>query len=294
MILNQSKPYMSSGQKDQFESSILVVDEEGPAAFSIEESLLELGYKNIDVALDSEIVKNKLSSNNYDLIILDINLRNKYNGIELAEQIKKDNEDLSVMFLAENPDNLIVSKANATEPSAFLIKPFNIAQLKVSLDLIFHQKSPESQLTKKATEAQFSKSLLNHLPDLIVRLSLQGEILFVNQLISRLTGKQAQEYNGKNLVNSDFDPDFILLLTNCIETVLKKKRKYVFEHDTNTFLGERMFFTVVIPEFDKSAEIQAVTLILQDRTDEKIATKDLTQRHKKMTDSINYSTVNRQ
>jgi PAS domain S-box-containing protein len=275
--------------KSQYDNAILVVEDESVIAMTLEETLINLGYKHIDIALNPATAKEKIDSNTYDLVILDINLGNNYDGIELATVIKLKQEHTPIIFLTGNSDNLTIERAKEVEPNAYLTKPFNENAIKINLDIIFFQRTKNSSYIKNTNELKFSRSFLNNHPNFILRIDKAGHVLFSNPIISRITGKNPADYNGKTIYDSDMDQQLVTLFEQCQENAEKKKRKFTLEASMPTVLGERMMFIVVIPEFNTEKEITSIVMLMQDITDQQIATHDLTLRNKKITDSINYS-----
>lgn len=275
--------------KSQYDNSILVVENESVIAFTLEETLINIGYKNINIALTASSAQEMMENNNYDLVILDINLGNKYDGIELATIIKEKQSSLPIVFLTGYFDNLTVSKAKEVEPNAFIVKPFNENEIKINLDIIFFQRTKDSRYTQQNNELKFSRIFLNSHPNFIIRIDKSGGILFVNYLINRITGKTPADYKNKTIYNSDFEEELITIFKQCIENTEIKKRKFSLESNIPTVFGVRMMFIVVIPEFKIESELSSIVLLMQDITDQKIASNDLTIRNKKITDSITYS-----
>lgn len=275
--------------ESQYDNTILVVEDESIIAMTLEETLGNIGYRHVDIALNPAAAIEKIQTNTYDLVILDINLGNSYDGINLAAAIKNKREQTPIIFLTGNSDSLTVEKAKQVEPNAYLIKPFNQNELKINLDLIFFQRSKNSSYVKNTNELNFSRSFLNNHPNFILRINQAGQVLFANPVISRITGKNATDYDDKSIYDSGMDQELVALCEQCLENAAKKKRKFTMETTIPTVLGDRMMFLVVIPELSADKEITSIVMLMQDITDQQIATHDLTLRNKKITDSINYS-----
>lgn len=265
--------------------SILVVEDESITAMRIEEDLRSLGFDSIEIALDIQTAWQKVNAQKFDLFLLDVNLGNPYDGIEFAQEMKKREVDTPVIFITGNSDTLTIVKAREVEPRAYLLKPFTSQEIRVNLELVFHSIDKNSSKTKD----EFSKNLLDHHPNLVIRLNLERRILFVNPVISRITGSDAARYIGLTMVESDWDIGMQKVVEDAIFNAEKKKRRFTMEVSIPTILGDRMMFLVIIPEFNSRKEIDGVILLMQDITDQKIATEFLVQRNKKIIDSINYS-----
>lgn len=131
-------------------SKILVVDDEK----SIIDSLtMILSYENYDVegALDGFSALDKVKSDNYDLILLDIKMP-RMDGLEVLEKIMDYDKDLVVIIISGH--GTIETAVEATKKGAynFLQKPFpELHELKL--------------IIKNAIEYKHSKDRLNRLRD---------------------------------------------------------------------------------------------------------------------------------
>jgi DNA-binding NtrC family response regulator len=82
-----------------------------------------------------------------DIVLMDISLAGKMNGIEAA-QIMMAKYSFALVFLTGMSQMNVFEEAFKTKPHAFLIKPFDIQQALVSIRLAVYQKSLENQLHK--------------------------------------------------------------------------------------------------------------------------------------------------
>jgi len=265
--------------------SVLVVEDESITAMRIEDDLRSFGFDSVEVALDIQTARQKVESQTFDLFLLDVNLGEPYDGIEFAAELKKQNKHTQIIFITGNSDALTIEKAREIEPRAYLLKPFTSQEIRVNLELLFHSLEKSKQTKKE----DFSKNLLDHHPNLVLRVNTNQRILFVNPVISRITGEDATKYIGLDLDSAGFNEGIQKVVSDALAGAEKKKRRFTQEVSIPTILGERMMFVVVIPEFNAKREIDAVILLMQDITDQKIATEFLVQRNKKIVDSINYS-----
>jgi DNA-binding NarL/FixJ family response regulator len=72
--------------------------------------------------------------NSYDLIISDINLNDKKDGIEIIAEFSKIKK-VPVVYLTAYSDLDIVNRAEKTMPFAYILKPYNNNQLKATINL---------------------------------------------------------------------------------------------------------------------------------------------------------------
>lgn len=106
---------------------ILIVEDEPKVAGFIKRGLEEQSFET-DIAYDGLIGKKKAKSNNYDLIILDINLP-LLNGFELCREIRSVNSKIPVLMLTAmgtTDDKLTGFESGADD---YLVKPFEFREL---------------------------------------------------------------------------------------------------------------------------------------------------------------------
>ncbi|MBL7772156.1 MAG: response regulator [Chitinophagaceae bacterium] len=118
-----------------------IVEDEGLIAESIMLLLQSLGYDALEPASDYQEAIKLIEKHKPDLMILDINLGESVrDGIELASFIKTTYE-VPFIFLTANADKATVERAKATEPAAYLIKPFTRANLFATIEVAIAKQS---------------------------------------------------------------------------------------------------------------------------------------------------------
>jgi CheY-like chemotaxis protein len=121
---------------------ILIVENELIVAELLSQKLSEVGYQITDVITRGESVKNAVSQQIPDLVIMDIDLDGKMDGIQAVAEIRKQAE-IPVIYLTDLDNEEIVKRASATKPSAYLLKPFNERQVAVSIQQALYNASED-------------------------------------------------------------------------------------------------------------------------------------------------------
>ncbi len=116
---------------------ILVVEDELIIALNITDSLEQLGYKVVKCVSTYENAIQYLKECRPDIAILDIKLKGKKTGIDVAEYINE-YQEIPFIFLTSITDKHIFSGAKKFNPSAYLIKPFTRDELFRSIELALH------------------------------------------------------------------------------------------------------------------------------------------------------------
>jgi len=113
---------------------ILVVEDEMIIAAKISLQLTNLGYEVDGILPRGEEAIMHVKENNVDIILLDINLRGKMDGIETAQQIKKFC-NIPIIYLTANGDEATFNRAKTTKPAGFISKPFKQLDLQRAIEL---------------------------------------------------------------------------------------------------------------------------------------------------------------
>lgn len=106
---------------------ILLVEDEPNVVSLIKRGLAENGYE-ISVAMDGLSGLQMTTTNDFDLIILDIMLPG-INGVEICRNIRKQNEQVPIMMLTAlgTTENIVNGLDSGADD--YLVKPFKLAEL---------------------------------------------------------------------------------------------------------------------------------------------------------------------
>jgi two-component system copper resistance phosphate regulon response regulator CusR len=122
---------------------ILVVEDEVKVANAVKKGLEENGF-DVDVAYDGRMGKSLGASNNYDLVILDLNLPHS-NGYEVCEVIRRRNNRVPIIMLTALGG--MEDKMQAFEIGAddYLVKPFDFRELLARIRVFLKRAGSEIQ-----------------------------------------------------------------------------------------------------------------------------------------------------
>lgn len=129
---------------------VLVVDDEKLIVKGIRFSLEQDGME-VDCAYDGEEALEKIRRNSYDIILLDVMLP-KLNGFEVCQQVRDFSNVPIVMLTAkgEDMDKILGLEYGADD---YIIKPFNILEVKARLKAIIRRTSPRPKEAAKVIES---------------------------------------------------------------------------------------------------------------------------------------------
>jgi len=128
---------------------VLIVEDQFVEANDIQIILAKAGYEVCGIARSVPIAQEMIKKERPGLVLLDIFLKGKLTGIDLAKQLREDN--IAFIFLSANSNEEILSEAKKTEPYGFIVKPFREKDLLVTLEIAQyrHEHSRESKYRRE-------------------------------------------------------------------------------------------------------------------------------------------------
>ncbi len=134
-------------------SQILIVEDETIVAMDIEDELVGLGYTVAAIASSGQEAIEKTAKTRPDLVLMDIRLKGKMDGIEAAEQIRT-RFNIPVVYLTAYADDDTLERAKITEPFGYIIKPFQERDLHTTIEMALYKHRIERKLQTYATELE--------------------------------------------------------------------------------------------------------------------------------------------
>jgi DNA-binding LytR/AlgR family response regulator len=113
-----------------------VVEDELVIGRTILNTLEELGYTHCGPAISYTEAMEMLDQNKPDLLLLDIQLSGKKDGIDVAEKINELYR-LPFIFLTANSDGETIDRAKKVKPHAYIVKPFTKDELFAAIEIAF-------------------------------------------------------------------------------------------------------------------------------------------------------------
>ena len=130
-------------------SKILVVDDEAIITMQLEERLSAMGYTVAGMAATGEEAIEKARRVRPDLVLMDIVMPGRMNGIEAAKIITGE-LDIPVVFVTSYADDTIIEKAKQVRPYGYIVKPFNELEIKAAVEVALFRKLTEQESEKRA------------------------------------------------------------------------------------------------------------------------------------------------
>ncbi len=117
--------------------TVLIVDDYKTMRRIIRNLLKQLGFDNVDEAIDGSEALNKLRSKSYGLVISDWNME-PMTGFQLLKEVRADGklkETPFIMVTAESKTENVVA-AKKAGVNNYIVKPFNAVTLKTKMSSV--------------------------------------------------------------------------------------------------------------------------------------------------------------
>ena len=223
--------------------NVLLVEDESIVAKDIQLSLKRLGYNVLGIENTGEKAISSARKLDPDIIIMDIMLKGKINGIEASEKIRKE-QNIPIIYLTAYADENTLSKAKITEPYAYIIKPYKEIDLHTSIEMALYKHSKELEILKE-------RDMLYN----IVENKDNTEYIFVKSK-SRLI-----KLNTNDVIYIEALKDYVVINTSAARYTIHSTMK-----DIQKKMPEDKFLRVhrsYIVNLNKISEIESPNLILE-------------------------------
>jgi putative two-component system response regulator len=124
---------------------IMVVEDEWTAAKQICSDLNNFGYEVCSTASTGDEAVRKVEEERPDLILMDIVLKGKMDGIEAAERIALQ-FDIPVIYLTAYTKKEYIERAKQTKPFGYLVKPFKEHELYSNIEMALHKHRVDKEI----------------------------------------------------------------------------------------------------------------------------------------------------
>ena len=181
---------------------IMVVEDEAVIALNLQQMLTEMGYDVAGIAYSGEEAVEKARSLKPELILMDIMISGKLDGIAAAKIVKAE-LDIPVVFLTAFSEDKIIERAKKAEPYGYILKPFQDREIKAAVDIAIYKKEKENAL--KESEEKFRALAENAYDGILVAIK-NGEHVYANKRMAEITGYSVSELlktTFKDLVHPD-------------------------------------------------------------------------------------------
>ncbi len=142
----------------------LIVEDEIIVARDLQRHLENMGYKVMSIVSSGEQAIQEIENEVPDLVLMDIVLQERMDGVETAEMIRS-GFDIPVVFLTANGDEATFERAKKAEPLGYIVKPFQIDDLRrvIEIALFRHKAEQKREALDREKRKGLNESLKKHI-----------------------------------------------------------------------------------------------------------------------------------
>jgi CheY-like chemotaxis protein len=178
---------------------VLIVEDEPDIAELVRITLEKCGYDTITAAGGREAI-NSARDQKPDLILMDISLKDKMDGIEAAKQIRF-SFDVPVIYLTAYADDERLARVKETQPYGYILKPFEDRELKTAVEISLCKAESDRKLKVLTEELRGSRAnfqdIIGKITDGIVIVDGNKIVRFVNPAAEVMFGFRIEQVIGK-------------------------------------------------------------------------------------------------
>ncbi len=244
---------------------VMVVDDEAVISMQLEERLEAMGYDVVGTASSGEEAVDMAIDLRPDIILMDIVMPGKLDGIQASEMIKAE-LDIPVIFLTAYTDEKFIDKAKDVEPFGYIVKPFQEKEIRACIEIAIFKSRIERRL--RESEERY-RSMVDSASKAIIAINSSGKIIYWNHASEVMFGYSAGEAAGKPLtllvpeqlgkeLENDINRTVSRGESNFIGKTLstygigKNGRQFPLEFSIDSWnIKEDIFFTVIVSDISK-------------------------------------------
>lgn len=145
--------------------NILIVEDELILAKNLAHKLKYCGYEVLGIVDSGVKAIAKVAEAQPDIILMDIVLKGDMNGIATSQKIQAEYQ-IPIIYLSSYSDRNTLKQARETHPQGYIVKPYNIEDVKATIESTLHHQNPIKsnfkQISRKAKLASYKIKQIAH------------------------------------------------------------------------------------------------------------------------------------
>lgn len=257
------------------ETRILIVEDESIIALDISNIIKSLGYSVAGVSRSGEDCLEMIPKNPPDIILMDIRLYGKMNGIETADEIRK-SFGLPVVFLTAHADNNLLEDAKRAEPYGYILKPVNKSDLHSAIEVALYKYRIDSKLKESEEMLRKAEGIANIGT---FKYDIREKRFFYSDEMLRIFGLEPVEFTGDveqvfGLIHEEDRPEVAEQAAVFFETGKPYEIEFRIVHKNGNVIHVNSMGEFV---YDKNGTVTDVIGTSQDITDRRISEQRIKQ-----------------
>ncbi|MCG6881647.1 MAG: response regulator [Deltaproteobacteria bacterium] len=269
----------------------MIVDDDVITVTELIEALRSSRYEIGGTAESGDEAVKMAKKTHPDLVLMDIVMPGKIDGIEAAKQIRTD-LNIPVIFLTGYSEEEYIERAKSARSYGYLLKPFNHAQVSSAIEIALYNfglekslKEAHDKLEKVVEErtADLEKTynqmsaLINASSDAAQLLDKNGNIITANKISAKRLKAPLKELLGK-CVYDYLPPEVAKKRKGKVEQVIKTGKPSRFEDK----IGRLVLQNTMYPVMNTKGKVIQLAVYSRDITQEKRNVAALKKREKEL------------
>lgn len=250
---------------------IMIVEDDAIIGNHLQRLLVGLGYLTFGPLSTGEKAVEEVKNFNPDLILMDINLEGKWDGVETASRIHT-MRAIPVIYITAFADEETLKRAKGTDPYGYLLKPFDERILQITMEMSISKYHLQQEIQN--SENKF-RTVVEKLSEGIGIMNNSNAVTFSNPALAEILGIQEKQLIGKQIRSFMAPSEW-----NNFQRHAKNEREDNFELEiTRPDNQKRQTLCSVSPWQATGAEVGGVYFVLRDITEtKKVQTQEKEQR----------------
>ena len=246
---------------------ILIVEDESIVALELQSRLNDLGYSVCGIVVSGPEAIKLTAEKKPDIILMDINIKGPFDGVEAAEKIKG-TCDIPIVFLTAFTDSNTLERAKTAQPYGYIVKPFEERELHTTIEIALYKHNMEKKL--RESERRLSTTLKN-IGDAVIATDSEGKINYMNPAAEKMTSCSCTDVMGKYFLDvlNIFDQEIYDLAHNAIRNTIATG--LIIDFPDNLRISVDNDIIIVEPNVslikDDRTNIDGIVLVLHDITE---------------------------
>ncbi len=176
---------------------IMIVEDEWIAAEDTRNRLEDLGYTVSSLASTGKEAIQNAEEEKPDLVLTDIVLEGKMDGIEVAKQIYA-RFGIPFIYLTAYADDKILERIKITEPFGYIVKPFTDEDLTIAIELALYKHKAEGKRRKQ----------IQDLSDALAKTRALAGLLHICSSCKKIQDEEGDWKQIEDFIREHFDAEF--------------------------------------------------------------------------------------
>lgn len=252
---------------------ILIVEDDRAVAESIKGIIKKMGHSVSGIVTTGDDAINQVNKSSPDLILMDVSLQGKIDGIEVAEKIKE-RLDIPLVYLTARTDEESLVRAKATAPFGYIVKPFDVQDLRLTVEASLHRSEMEKELRERVERF---RQLAENIHEVFWMFdNLKQQMIYLSPAYEETWGRPREDtYKNPQTLMEAVHPEFQGQVAAAYDKQLQGKPtveeyQIIRPDGTVRWISDRAF-----PILDATGKVYRVVGIAEDITERKLAEQEL-------------------